>query len=96
MYKAESAGAVVVLVDPKYTSRECSRCGNIKEDLELSDRIYHCNACGLTMDRDLNAAINICNRGIAKVGRGTPEFTPVEIGALPERATPVAEAGSPR
>ena len=48
------------------------------------------------MDRDLNAAINIRNRGIAKVGRGTPEVTPVEIGALPERATPVAETGSPR
>ena len=94
-YKAERAGAVVVLINPEYTSQECSRCGNIKEDLELSDRIYHCNACGLTMDRDLNAAINIRNRGIAKVGRGTPEVTPVEIGALPERATPVAEAGSP-
>ena len=93
-YKAESAGAVVILVDPRHTSRECSRCGNIKEDLELSDRIYHCNACGLTMDRDENAAINIRNHGIAKVGRGTPEFTPVEIGALPERATPVVEAGS--
>ena len=94
-YKAESAGAVVVLVDPRHTSRECSRCGNIKHDLELSDRVYHCDVCGLVMDRDLNAAINIRNCGIAKVGRGTPEFTPVEIGALPERATPVAEAGSP-
>ncbi len=94
-YKAESAGAVVVLINPEYTSQECSGCGNIKHDLKLSDRIYHCNACGLTMDRDLNAAINIRNRGIAKVGRGTPEVTPVEIGALPERATPVAEAGSP-
>ena len=94
-YKAESAGAVVVLVDPRYTSRECSRCGNIKHDLKLSDRIYHCNACGLTMDRDENAAINIRNRGIAKVGRGTPEFTPVEIGALSARKTPVVEAGSP-
>ena len=108
-YKAESAGAFVVLVDPKYTSRECSRCGNIKEDLELSDRIYHCNACGLTMDRDENAAINIKNRGflsylytymyldrrLDKVGRGTPEFASVEIGSIPERATPVAEAGSP-
>ena len=94
-YKAESAGAVVILVDPMYTSQECSRCGNIKHDLELSDRVYHCDVCGLVMDRDLNAAINIRNCGIAKVGRGTPEFTPVEIGALPERATPVVEAGSP-
>ncbi len=95
-YKAESAGAVVVLVDPMYTSRKCSVCGSIKHDLELSDRIYHCEACGLTIDRDLNAAINIRNRGIAKVGRGTPEVTPVEIRALPAMATPVVETGSPR
>ena len=94
-YKAESAGAMVVLVDPRNTSKKCCNCGNIKEELKLSDRIYHCNACGLTMDRDENAAINIRNRGIAKVGRGTPEVTPVEIGALPEMATPVVEAGSP-
>ena len=38
-------------------------CGNIKEDLQLSDRIYEC-ACGNRMDRDQNAAINICREGI--------------------------------
>ncbi|MGC8632157.1 MAG: zinc ribbon domain-containing protein, partial [Thermoprotei archaeon] len=35
---------------------------------------YHCDACGLTIDRDLNAAINILNMGLIKVGRGTPEL----------------------
>ncbi|MCL6090116.1 MAG: transposase [Candidatus Thermoplasmatota archaeon] len=95
MYKAESAGASVVLVDPRHTSQKCSGCGNIKLNLKLSDRIYHCNACGLTIDRDLNAAINVLNDGLIKVGRGTPEYTPVEIGALPEKATPVVETGSP-
>ncbi len=94
-YKAESAGAVVVLVDPMHTSQKCSKCGNIKDDMKLSDRIYHCGVCGLAMDRDLNAAINIRNMGLTKIGRGTPEFTPVEIGALPAMATPVAETGSP-
>ena len=94
-YKAESAGTTVMLIDPRNTSRKCSACGNIKEDLRLSDRIYHCDACGLTIDRDLNAAINIRNIGLIKVGRGTPEFTPVEIRALPARATRIAEAGSP-
>ena len=95
MYKAESAGTVVILVDPMHTSRKCSKCGNIKHDLKLSDRIYHCEVCGLTLDRDLNAAINIRNMGLIKIGRGTPEFTPVEIGALPAMVTPVAETGSP-
>ena len=93
---------MVMLIDPKQTSQECSQCGNIKKDLKLSDRIYHCNACGLTIDRDLNAAINIERRGMEKmkelinVGRGTPEFTPVEIGSIPERANSVVETGSPR
>jgi putative transposase len=94
-YKAESAGAVVVPINPMHTSQKCSKCGNIKHDLKLSDRIYHCDTCGLTMDRDLNAAINIRNMGLVKIGRGTPEFTPVEIGALPAMVTPVAETGSP-
>ena len=71
-------------------------CGSIKHDLKLSDRIDHCDVCGLVMDRDLKAAINIHKLGLIQVGGGTPEFTPVEIGALPERATSVEEAGSPR
>ena len=99
-YKAESAGTFTVLIDPKYTSQECSQCGNIKHDLKLSDRTYHCDECGLSIDRDVNAAINIERKDMeklknfAKVGRGTPEFSPAEIGALP-KATPVAETGSP-
>jgi len=54
------------------------------------------------IDRDLNAAINIKRKGIQMlketkyVGRGTPEFTPVETGSIPAKANPVAETGSPR
>ena len=94
-YKAESAGKEVVLVDPRNTSKACSGCGWVKEDLKRSDRIFHCDACGLEIDRDLNAAMNIYRLGMIKVGRGTPEFTPVEIRALPARATQIEEAGSP-
>lgn len=61
-YKAESAGRVVVLVDPRYTSKTCSSCGHIFENLTLSDRWINC-ACGLSLDRDHNAAINILHRG---------------------------------
>ena len=45
------------------SSKKCSCCGNIKSDLTLSDRIYECS-CGLKLDRDLNASINILNEGL--------------------------------
>ncbi|MDA8055727.1 MAG: transposase [Thermoplasmatales archaeon] len=57
-YKAESAGCRVVGVNPKNTTRTCSGCGNI-QDIELSERTYLCRNCGLEIDRDLNASINI-------------------------------------
>lgn len=41
------------------SSKRCSKCGNIKSDLKLSDRIYKCDKCGLEIDRDVNAAINL-------------------------------------
>ena len=41
------------------SSRICSKCGNVKEDLKLSDRTYFCKRCKLRIDRDLNASINI-------------------------------------
>ena len=70
------------------SSKMCSKCGNIKHDLRLSDRIYHCNVCGLSIDRDLNAAINILHMGLIKVGKnvggGTPELTPVESATAAE------------
>ncbi len=94
-YKADSAGKEVVMVDPGNTSRTCSNCGYRKQELKLSRRVFRCDHCGFEIDRDLNAAINIHNRALEKVGRGTPEVTPVEIRALPARVTQIAEAGSP-
>jgi putative transposase len=41
------------------SSKMCSKCKNIKDDLSLKDRIYHCLKCDLKIDRDLNAALNI-------------------------------------
>ena len=62
-YKAESAGGWVVKVDPKHTSQDCSRCGaRVKKS--LSDRLHVCPDCGLSIDRDWNAALNILNRGL--------------------------------
>jgi len=61
--KAEEAGSLVVLVDPRYTTQMCSGCG-IEVPKSLSDRVHECPRCGLVMDRDENAAINILRLGL--------------------------------
>lgn len=59
-YKCELYGIELILADTFYpSSKTCSCCGNIKKELKLSDRVYHCDCCGLTIDRDYNAAINL-------------------------------------
>jgi len=58
-FKSYINGIEIRQVDRFYpSSKLCSKCGKIKKDLNLSDRIYKCN-CGLIIDRDLNAAINL-------------------------------------
>ena len=60
--KARERGILVRLVDRFYpSSRLCSTCGNYKPDLKLSQRVYHCCNCGVRIDRDFNASINIAN-----------------------------------
>ena len=61
--KAVEAGRTVVLVDPRNTSKMCSGCGELVEK-ELSKRIHTCPHCGLILDRDMNAALNILQRGL--------------------------------
>lgn len=64
-HKAESAGREIILVDPAYTSKTCSGCGVIFEHLKLSDRWVDCG-CGVSLDRDHNAALNILKRGLGR------------------------------
>src|SRR5258708_919943 len=60
LYKAEQSGGSVQLVDRWYaSSKTCSRCGWKNADLTLAERVFMCQDCGLVIDRDLNAAINI-------------------------------------
>ncbi|MDE2654062.1 MAG: transposase [Gemmatimonadota bacterium] len=67
-YKAESAGGRVVRVAPHHTSQECSGCGQ-RQAVSLSVRVYRCG-CGLVMDRDVNAARNVLQRGVASLPGG--------------------------
>lgn len=60
-YKCKFRGIELVIADRFFpSSKRCSNCGNIKKDLNLSDRVYTCS-CGLNIDRDLNASINLAN-----------------------------------
>ena len=58
--KCREYGIQLRIVDRFYaSSKTCSRCGHIKKDLKLSDRVYECTECGLVIDRDYNAALNL-------------------------------------
>ena len=60
--KARERGILVRLIDRFYpSSRLCSTCGNYKPDLKLNQRVYHCCNCGIRIDRDFNASINIAS-----------------------------------
>ena len=61
--KAAKAGKVVELVDARYTSQKCSQCGIIVPKT-LAERVHRCPNCGLEMDRDINASLNIRTLGL--------------------------------
>lgn len=63
-HKAEEAGATVLLVDPRKTSQICSGCGVEGEHKDLLERTHTCAHCGIVLDRDHNAAINIRTLGL--------------------------------
>lgn len=64
-YKSNWYGRELVQIDKFFpSSKTCSGCGNIKKDLTLKDREYYCSCCGLVIDRDYNAALNILREGL--------------------------------
>lgn len=66
-YKTAKTGARLHVIDRWYpSSKTCSNCGSVKAKLSLNERVYRCDECGLTIDRDLNAAINIMVAGSAR------------------------------
>src|SRR5579885_1089956 len=68
-YKAAWYGSRVILASRwEPSSKTCSGCGWMKEDLTLADRVFRCEQCGLVLDRDLNAALNL-----AKLADSSPD-----------------------
>jgi putative transposase len=69
-YKANWYGRKLVQIDKFFpSSKICSNCGNIKKDLTLKDRKYQCDSCGVNIDRDYNASLNILREGLSILSR---------------------------
>lgn len=68
-YKTKWNGGRIVKVDQFYpSSKTCSQCGTKKDVLTLSERVFYCEECGLTVDRDVNAAMNLRNYTVSSTG----------------------------
>ena len=83
-YKTKWYGSKVTVIDRFFaSSKTCSCCGHIKEDLTLKDRIFICDLCGLRLDRDLNASININNYSASSADNACGESNkPINVGTL--------------
>lgn len=86
-YKSLLNGIKVLKADRFYpSSKTCSRCGHVKQDLKLSDRTYYCSNCGAVIDRDYNASLNLLSLITEKqIGADYPESTPEDLTALLSR-----------
>ena len=85
-YKAALYGRQVKFVDRFFpSSKTCSKCGIVKKSLSLKERTFNC-VCGFNIDRDINAAINIRNFAVKRIGADSPESgnkcrKPVRLGS---------------
>jgi putative transposase len=104
-YKTQWNGGRLLVADRWYpSSKTCSGCGEAKAKLALSEREYHCEACGLVMDRDRNAALNLAalaaqfdTAGSGPVaGRGADQKTRVRGQVAVKRQPGTAHAGQTR
>ena len=78
-YKAKWYNRNVVFVNRFYpSSKTCSNCGHKKTELKLSERVYNCDNCNVSIDRDLNASFNILNEGKRILGLSSPEVKLVD------------------
>jgi transposase len=66
-YKAEERGVPIIKVDPRYTSKTCPRCGEIKERRSRVGQMFECDKCGWRLDRQINAGLNICITALAQL-----------------------------
>ena len=90
-YKAKWDDKEIIHIDRYFpSSKSCNKCGYINQDLNLSVREWTCKGCETTLDRDLNAALNILNEGLKMTSDGTSdnrsgdEIRPTLVGIIDE------------
>ncbi|MGZ3610977.1 MAG: RNA-guided endonuclease InsQ/TnpB family protein [Ktedonobacteraceae bacterium] len=67
LFKVEETGRTMIKVPPSYTTQACCNCGH-RQEMPLSVRVYTCEQCGVTYDRDHNASLNILHTAIGRDG----------------------------
>jgi len=91
-YYGQVLGKVVIAVPPHYTSQDCSGCG-ARVQKSLSTRTHQCASCGLVLDRDHNASLNILSRGLELLSQTENSAGHAQIHAWGESVSPLfAEA----
>lgn len=92
-YKTPWYGSTLVQADRCYpSSKTCSACGTAKANLSLADRTFSCEHCGMSLDRDHNAAINLARLGQSPPGEGNPAGSGPAAGRGANQKTPTAQA----
>ena len=89
-YKSAKYGTLLLTVNRWFpSSKKCSGCGHVKEKLSLAERVYGCKECGLEIERDYNASINILAEGLFNelesrfnTDIARRKFTPADLAAL--------------
>lgn len=81
-YKAKRTGAVLIAVNPAYTSQACSVCGAVDKDSRKSQSVFVCTSCGHTANADHNAARNIRTKGLARQAEGIEAKEVKRIGSM--------------
>ena len=96
VYKTAWYGSALVEADRYYpSSKTCSGCGRRKPTLTLAERTYECDGCGLRIDRDLNAAVNLARLGEPRLtGEQGPAGSGPVAGRGATRETEPAPAGN--
>ena len=92
--KMDANGGKLVIVPAAYTSQACHKCGHVAKENRKSQAVFHCVRCGYKANADVNAAMNILSRALAKTGGGTASDVEDPQWRSDEASTPSTQAGS--